>query len=263
MNSQFFLFIALVFYSAIFLAGIVFRLEAGRAGYRWYRAGLLLAILLLSLAVGIRTAEAGHLPLTNLYESLLIFAWFLGLVSLFWKNLPTILHRFVLLLVTAVILSASLLPERYTIPVPLMPALKSHWITFHVLTCFSAYAAFAVAFGSALLYLVPSFRGSRSPESLEAITTTGISIGFPIWTIGIITGAVWANQTWGTYWSWDPKETWSLITWLIYAAFLHTRFTRGFRGRRAAFLAVLGFLSVVFTYLGVTFILSGLHSYAS
>jgi ABC-type transport system involved in cytochrome c biogenesis permease subunit len=263
MNSQLSLIFALALFSALFLVTVLFRPEPGRAGYSWFRGGLLLAVILLSLGIGWRSFESGHLPLTNLYESLLIFAWFLSLTPLVFKKLPLSLTRFGLLLAVAALLSASLLPERYTLPAPLLPALKSRWLAFHVLTCFSAYAGFAVAFGSALLYLVPSFRGSISLDTLETITTTAISLGFPLLTLGIVTGAVWANQAWGTYWSWDPKETWSLITWLIYAAFLHARFARGFRGRRSALLAVFGFISVVFTYLGVNLILSGLHSYAS
>ncbi len=263
MDSQFFLVIALVIFSGLVLAAIFLRPEPGRPVYLWFRIGLFLAVVILSLGIGLCSFESGHLPLTNLYESLLIFAWFLSLIPLVFKKLPVSLLRFALLLAVAAILSASLLPQRFTEAAPLLPALKSHWLAFHVLTCFSAYSAFAVAFGSALLYLVPSFRGSLSLETLETITTTSISLGFPLLTIGIVTGSVWANQAWGTYWSWDPKETWSLITWLIYAAFLHARFAKGFRGRRAALLAVFGFVSVVFTYLGVNLILSGLHSYAS
>ena len=94
------------------------------------------------------------------------------------------------------------------------------------------------------------------------VTDKSISFGFLFLTVGIISGAVWANSAWGTYWSWDPKETWSLITWFIYAIFLHCRFMRGWRGKRAAWISVIGFASVVFTYLGVNFLLSGLHSYA-
>ncbi len=90
-----------------------------------------------------------------------------------------------------------------------------------------------------------------------------IAIGFLLLGVGIITGAVWANYAWGTYWSWDPKETWSLITWFVYAAFIHARLTRGWRGKKAAIISIVGFISVLFTFLGVNYLLSGLHSYAS
>ena len=100
-------------------------------------------------------------------------------------------------------------------------------------------------------------------ETFEAVTDKSISFGFLFITVGIVSGAVWANSAWGTYWSWDPKETWSLITWFIYAVYLHCRFMRGWRGKRAAWISVIGFASVVFTYVGVNFLLSGLHSYAA
>ena len=90
-----------------------------------------------------------------------------------------------------------------------------------------------------------------------------VMVGFPLLSAGILTGAVWAHYAWGSYWSWDPKETWSLITWIIYAIFLHVRLVRGWKGSKIAFLSVIGFLCVVFTYWGVNFLLSGLHSYAT
>jgi cytochrome c-type biogenesis protein CcsB len=101
-----------------------------------------------------------------------------------------------------------------------------------------------------------------STTILDEINYKSIVIGFPMLTLGIITGAAWANYAWGTYWSWDPKETWSLITWFVYAAFLHARFTRDWKGRKAAILSIAGFAAVLFTYFGVNYIISGLHSYA-
>jgi cytochrome c-type biogenesis protein CcsB len=102
-----------------------------------------------------------------------------------------------------------------------------------------------------------------SMESLDDIIYKTVAIGFLLLSIGIITGAVWANYAWGSYWSWDPKETWSLITWFVYAAFIHARLTRGWRGKRTAILSIIGFAAVLFTFLGVNFLLSGLHSYGS
>jgi cytochrome c-type biogenesis protein CcsB len=159
---------------------------------------------------------------------------------------------------------------------PLIPALQSNWLIAHVITCFIGYAAFAVASGLGIMYLLKDFHESRGgaksdrnsllatlPELkvIDDITHKTIVFGFLWLSAGIITGAIWANSAWGTYWSWDPKETWSLITWFIYAAALHARFTRGWGGRRIAWLAIIGFLSVVFTYYGVNYLLSGLHSY--
>ena len=103
-----------------------------------------------------------------------------------------------------------------------------------------------------------------APGTLDDITYKAIAIGFPIFTLGgLIFGAIWANQAWGVYWSWDPKETWSLITWFVYAFYLHARLLRGWRGHKTAVVAVIGFIAVIFTYLGVNLLLSGLHSYGS
>ena len=98
--------------------------------------------------------------------------------------------------------------------------------------------------------------------SLETLTDNAVTFGFLLLTVGIIAGAVWANSAWGSYWSWDPKETWALITWLIYAGYIHCRHVRGCRGRAAAWVAVAGFASVLFTYAGVSFLMGGMHSYA-
>ncbi len=157
---------------------------------------------------------------------------------------------------------------------PLVPALKSNWLIAHVVACFLGYSAFAVAFGLSALYLarrkqtvnageqggVPALLPSAN--QLEWFNYQMVLFGFLWLSVGIITGAVWANSAWGTYWSWDPKETWSLITWLIYAAVLHARNLKGWKGEKVAWLSIIGFGCVLFTYFGVNFLLSGLHSYA-
>jgi cytochrome c-type biogenesis protein CcsB len=155
---------------------------------------------------------------------------------------------------------------------PLIPALKSNWLIAHVLTCFIGYAAFAIAFGLSIVYLLKRVDNPEKrhgflkfvPETdiLEELSYQMVVIGFILLTLGIITGAVWAHSAWGRYWGWDPKETWSLITWLVYAALLHSRMVRGWRGKKLAILSIVGFSCVIFTYLGVNFVLSGLHSYA-
>jgi cytochrome c-type biogenesis protein CcsB len=160
---------------------------------------------------------------------------------------------------------------------PLIPALQSNWLIAHVMTCFVGYAAFAVAAGMGVMYLVKSMNVEKGKEKnkdsllatlpslnlIDDVTHKTIVFGFLWLSAGIITGAIWANSAWGTYWSWDPKETWSLITWFVYAAALHARFTRGWGGKRIAWLAIIGFVAVVFTYYGVNYLLSGLHSYGS
>ncbi|MGC8720415.1 MAG: c-type cytochrome biogenesis protein CcsB, partial [Thermodesulforhabdaceae bacterium] len=151
---------------------------------------------------------------------------------------------------------------------PLIPALKSNWLIAHVITCFLGYAAFAVSFGTSLAYIVKAKYGDAGlikvlPDlrSLEKINRQVIIFGFMWLTVGILTGAIWADSAWGSYWSWDPKETWSLITWLVYASVLHAY--RNWSGQRIAILSILGFGCVIFTYLGVNFLLSGLHSYGA
>ncbi len=154
---------------------------------------------------------------------------------------------------------------------PLLPALKSNWLIAHVMTCFLGYAGFAIAFGISIMYLIKQddHRGkgwllTRLPEPglLDELTHQMVMFGFLFLSIGIITGAVWANSAWGRYWGWDPKETWSLITWFIYATFLHARMMRGWAGKRIAILSVIGFIAVMFTYFGVNY-LPGLHSYGA
>ena len=204
-------------------------------------------------------------PLSNFYESLVFFAWclpFLGLIT-FRRYLRDYLGMVVALGACLLLAYVSLGGVDSRIK-PLMPALKSNWLLIHVVTCFLGYAAFTLGFGIAILYLVQEKRPRPSlpplPQ-LDRLLYRATIIGFLLLTIGILTGAVWAETAWGRYWSWDPKETWSLITWLIYATLLHARLVKGWQGRRIAWLAVLGFVAVLFTYFGVSFLLPGLHSY--
>jgi cytochrome c-type biogenesis protein CcsB len=179
---------------------------------------------------------------------------------------------FVFPIVSIAMAYASLAPSVQDEIEPLIPALQSNWLTYHVLTCFLGYAAFAVSFGASIAFLLKKKDAPPTTEDdavslpaldmLDEIIYKGNAVGFLLLGIGIITGAVWANYAWGSYWSWDPKETWSLITWLIYAAFLHARLTRGWRGSKTAILSIIGFCGVLFTFLGVNYVLSGLHSYA-
>lgn len=140
-----------------------------------------------------------------------------------------------------------------------------------IITCFIGYAVFAIAFGLGLMYLVKRGDGdreglfsSRIPQRriLDALNHQMVLFGFLFLSAGIISGAVWANSAWGRYWGWEPKETWSLITWFVYATLLHARFMRGWRGKRIAVFSMIGFVSVLITYFGVNY-LPGLHSYGS
>jgi cytochrome c-type biogenesis protein CcsB len=212
----------------------------------------------------------GHAPLSNMYESLVFFAWTIGVIYLVveqtYKN--RIIGAFATPLAFLAMAYASLSPNINDRIQPLIPALKSNWLIAHVITCFIGYAAFAIAFGVSLIYLFKQkTRGKTGllnhfPDYriLDELTHQMVTIGFLFLTVGIITGAVWANSAWGTYWSWDPKETWSLITWFVYATLLHARMMRGWEGKKIAYLSIIGFLAVMFTYFGVN-LLPGLHSY--
>ncbi len=213
----------------------------------------------------------GHAPMSNLYESLVLFAWAIVLIYLVieLKYRARVVGAFVSPFAFLTLAFLSLSPQVSEEIEPLIPALQSNWLTSHVITCFIGYAAFAVSCGVSIMYLIKLKRGERgitelfpSLDNLDDLNYRAIAVGFVLLTIGIITGAAWADVAWGRYWGWDPKETWSLITWFIYAAFLHARFTYGWRGKRAAVLSIIGFVAVLFTYLGVNLVLSGLHSYA-
>ena len=218
----------------------------------------------------------GHAPLSNLYESVVFFAWstvlIFGIIDAKYKY--RVIGAFVMPFALLAMAWAQLyLPSDIN---PLMPALQSNWLLYHVLTCFLGSAAFAVACGVSIMYLIKANSEEKATDAaggflslfpptrvLDDLNYKAIMVGFPLLTLGIITGAAWANYAWGTYWSWDPKETWSLIVWFIYAAFLHARFTKGWVGKRAAWLSVIGFAATIFCYLGVNLLLSGLHSYGS
>jgi len=238
-----------------------------------------IGLVLNTSAIGLRWMETyrvpggGHAPLSNLYESVVFFAWTIVLIYVLidLRYRQRAVGAFVIPFAFLAMIWAQL--QLNDAIEPLVPALQSNWLTYHVITCFLGYAAFAVACGVSIMYLIKA----RSPERqepgllavfpkarvLDDINYKAIMIGFPLLTLGIITGAAWANYAWGTYWSWDPKETWSLIVWFIYAAFLHARFTRGWVGKKAAWLSIVGFGATIFCYLGVNLVLSGLHSYGS
>jgi cytochrome c-type biogenesis protein CcsB len=156
--------------------------------------------------------------------------------------------------------------------VPLPPALKSAWLTVHASIAIMANGFLALAFCGGIMYLLQErelkkkrfglfYTRLPSLDALDNLNNHCLAVGFPLLTLGIITGSIWAKQAWGAYWQWDPKETWSLITWLLYAALLHQRFTVGWRGRRAAIMTIIGFLAAMFTLWGVTYLLGGAHSY--
>jgi cytochrome c-type biogenesis protein CcsB len=233
--------------------GVAWALNSAGIGWRWIE----------SYQLG-----HGHIPVSNQYESMVLLAWTIGILYLFLERRygNRTIGAFVAPLPFLSLGLAALLFESEIRP--LVPALQSNWLTAHVVTCFLGYAAFTVSFGVSMMHLVKDHLGEGrlktfpTSKTLDSINYRAIAVGFSFLTVGIITGAVWADVAWGSYWSWDPKETWSLITWIVYAFFLHARFARGWTGQRAAVVSIVGFCAVLFTYFGVNFFLSGLHSYA-
>ncbi len=272
----------LAYLFATLLFVFVFVFKANRL-YLFAVAGTVLAFVIQTAGIGLRWTESyemgfGHAPLTNMYESVVFFSWTITLLYLGmeWKFRTRILGLFALPFALLAMAYASFSTNISKEIAPLVPALQSNWLIAHVITCFVGYAAFAVAAGLGVMYLLKKGGGNSAREAgnsqpgnllpaadIEDLIHKSMLFGFIWLSAGIITGAVWANSAWGTYWSWDPKETWSLITWFVYAITLHARYTRGWAGKRLAWMAILGFLAVIFTYYGVNFLLSGLHSYGS
>jgi cytochrome c-type biogenesis protein CcsB len=256
-----------------YMAALIFKKPRLTLPARWI---VLAAVLVTTAGLLLRWVESyqmgiGHAPLSNLYESLVFFAWTAGVIYLFveFKYKNALIGAFVTPIAFLAMAYASMSPNISDRIQPLVPALKSNWLIAHVATCFFGYAAFAIAFGMSIMYLIKA----RDPEKhegiighipkldiLDELTHQMVLFGFLFLTGGIITGAVWANSAWGSYWSWDPKETWSLITWFIYATLLHARLMRGWQGKQIAYLSLVGFAAVLFTYFGVN-LLPGLHSY--
>jgi len=278
MNSSLLLSIVTFVYATsaiLYIASWVFKKSLPAALGRWVAlAGLIGNVT----GIGLRWIESyqmgiGHAPLSNLYESLVFYSAVIAIVYLVieWRYAMPTIGAFVMPLAFLALAYASLSPNVNDRIQPLLPALKSNWLIAHVITCFIGYAAFAVAFGLSLMYVLKANHTGdsqsligRFPDIrvLDELNHQMIMFGFLFLTVGIITGSVWANSAWGRYWGWDPKETWSLITWFIYATLLHARFMRGWQGKRIAYLSMTGFAAVLFTYFGVN-LLPGLHSYGA
>ncbi len=223
-----------------------------------------------TIALVLRTFESGHAPFTNMYESLSFLAWssILAYIIIELKYKIKIAGPYFLLIVIALMALASspLMPKEAT---PLIPALQSYWLWLHVSVTLFGEAFFAVAFITSIMHLVADskerkgIKSGLASERLDSVSYRCIAIGFPLFTLGgLVFGMIWAYYAWGRYWGWDPKETWSLITWFVFALYLHTRIVMGWKGRRSAYVAIIGFLAALFTYFGVNYVLAGLHSYA-
>ena len=261
--------------------------------------GIIISNLSLFLLLILRWKESGHFPLSNLYESLMFLSWTLTTIHIFLNGSTTkgISQKNAILgsitspsaLLTNAFATFSL-PKEMQLASPLVPALQSNWLMMHVTVMILSYGALICGSLLSIAFLVitsgknttthndldQQFKGQglsssnpsvqESPvngyaQTLDNLSYRILGIGFPLLTIGILSGAVWANEAWGSYWSWDPKETWALLTWFVFAIYLHTRLTKGWQGEKPALIASLGFVSVWVCYLGVNLLGEGLHSY--
>ena len=254
----------------------------------------ILVNLLITVQLLFRWSISGHFPISNLYESLYFLTWAITMGQLLIEReyqspiIPTISIPIELLIVA---FACFVLPDDLKLSSNLVPALRSSWLVMHVSVVMLSYAALIIGslLSASVLFFnknnplqirsssigIGGFKVSNNyplsdlvdpidfslSEELDTLSYRSILVGFVLLTVGLISGAVWANEAWGTWWSWDPKETWAFISWLFYAAYLHMRISKGWQGRRPALLATTGFFVVLVCYLGVNFLGIGLHSY--
>lgn len=225
-----------------------------------------LGMVLNGVLMVLRALLINGIPLNNGFEFGMCFAFALVLTFNIVERKFDLAAVGVFVLPIAVVLSIWLLSVDMSI-MPLMPALRSYWLSFHVTAAVIAYGTFALSFALSIAYLIKEKSSIKEEDFLpqlqvlDEVSYKMIFIGLPFLTIMLITGAVWAEYAWGSFWSWDPKETWALITWLVYAFYLHVRFIKGWKGRKAALLSIIGFAAVIFTFIGVSYLLPGMHSY--
>jgi cytochrome c-type biogenesis protein CcsB len=286
----FLLFFAMILYwisLSIPKNNLIFQVSKGLVG---------ISNILFMLTLSIRWISEGYFPLSNLYESLIFLSWGISFIHLIieYKTQSRLIGSIATPLMFFLSGFSSLtLPTDMQKALPLVPSLQSNWLMMHVSMMMVSYATLILGSLLSILYLAfISFSGQKSQVVLENSTSTLsstaasstaassvtysklsllqtvdiwsyriIGLGFPFLTIGIISGAVWANEAWGSYWSWDPKETWALITWLVFAIYLHSRLLKGWQGKQAAILGSCGFFVIWICYLGVNFLGKGLHSY--
>jgi len=212
------------------------------------------------LAIMMRTIVAGRLPLANGYEFILSYVFVTVLLYLILERRSGSQRAGWMVMTLAAFLIVFVMANgqaQLTEAGNLMPALKSPWLAFHVVTAVLSYAGFTLAAGMALVDVMQTKSEKRNDRVYVVV-----GAAFVMLTLSIVFGAVWAEQAWGTYWSWDPKEDWALISWIVYASYLHLHRRREWRGKRSNWMVIIGFLIVLFTFFGVNYLMSGLHSYA-
>ena len=225
-----------------------------------------------TIAIVLRGLETGHPPFINLFETLTVVTWALVAIYLATERKYKIggLGAFVCTVALVAIVCGSSLPRG--VSAGLMAAIENRWSSIHIASCLFSYASFALAFAAAIGYILQERllklrrltvfqQHLPSLDMMDRFAYRMVALGFPMLTLGVVTGAMWARTAWGDYWSWDPKETWSLVTWLVYAAYLHVRIVQGWRGKWANRLIIAGFACMLMTYFGVSFLPRGLHRY--
>lgn len=231
-----------------------------KAGESCSSALLYAALIAFTTIIVLRTGSGGRMPFANSYEFTLLFAGGVLFLALFVRRgLHSALFDLSVGLVAILLLSVA---SSFSSEIrPLMPALQSTWLYAHVATAIIAYGAFALAACLGVVYLSRNGESALGLSALDERIYKLVVGGFSFLTIVIITGAVWAEEVWGSWWSWDPKETWSLVTWLVYSAYLHARRSYNWKGEKSAWMVIIGFAIVIFTLFGVSLLLPGLHSY--
>jgi len=242
----------------------VFMIRGNAEKDRYTSYLFLSSAVLLIISIIIRSIQIQFFAVTNTYESLIFYACAVCFILFVYekqRKIP-ILQGIVFggIITAAALLAVASSPIAPSSVQPPIPALQSGWLVLHVTFSFIGEAFFVVAFISSILYL--TVKDETKKRNSDRITYTAVGLGYPVFTVGaLIFGAIWAKYAWGSYWSWDPKETWALITWLVYTAYLHSRMVKKLRGKGSAILSIIGFLFTLFTFFGVNFLLSGLHSY--
>jgi len=249
-----------VAYALAAVVGVLGFLLGKNWKYRYSLLTLTAAWALHTAYIAARWYGAGRAPMSNMFESMVFLVWaFSGGFLLARRAYGEQLDRLIpwcALMAVAATAGTAFMPSDIT---PLVPALQSDWLLFHVSTVMAGYGALLLSFLAGMYYF---FSSEGKKQDIDTLAYRACLAGFWLLSLGIITGSVWANSAWGSYWSWDPKETWSLITWLYYAVAIHLRRTLGWKENRFAHLMAWGFVLVMFTYFGVNYLLPGMHSYA-
>ncbi len=225
----------------------------------WLAAGSLL------VGVVLRGIWAGRAPWGNMYEFSISSALGILVVFLVWSTQRDLRWLGLFVTIPTLLTLGMAVTVLYSEAAQLVPALKSYWLVIHVFAAIIGGGAFTVGAATAGLSLISDkgwFKQLPSREKLEGLTHRIISFAFPIWTFAVVAGAIWAENAWGRYWGWDPKETWAFIVWVIFAAYLHARSTAGWKHQKASVIAIIGWLAFLINYFGVNIFITGLHSYA-